>query len=88
MDKEQVEQAVGYMNSFLEKLRTNTDINLLHTFTFQEIANLHISMVRINGYVAQKQQKETPGVVETTDKESQTTTEEAQKQKSFQIHTI
>lgn len=89
---EQAQQAVGYMNNFLEKLRTNPDINMLNMFTFQEIANLHISMIRVNNFVGQAT-TDKPDTVSTqmstqTDGIEEVVENTTKSQRSYQIHTI
>ncbi len=51
---EQANQAIGYMNQFLERLRTESGFNLLTCYTFQDIANLHVSMARLNTFIGQQ----------------------------------
>ncbi len=55
---EQVEllrQSVGVVNQFLEKLRTEKDINLLNLFSYQDITTLHLSVMRLNQLVSNLQ---------------------------------
>lgn len=55
---EQVEllrQSIGVVNQFLEKLRTEKDINLLNLFSYQDITTLHLSVMRLNQLVSNLQ---------------------------------
>ena len=56
-------QSVGYLNQFLERLRQQKDVNVLNLFSYAELANLHVSMVRLNAHLAEP-------VTATTDTES------------------
>ena len=99
---EQAQQSVGYLNGFLEKLRTHEKIDLTKICTFQEIANLHITMLRMNAYVNQSNNTASSITPTSTPAPSITPTstpapsithiqppvQAPGQQRSFQIHTI
>lgn len=47
---DQARQSVAYLNQFVEKLREQKDVNVLNIYNYQEVANLHVSMARLNNY--------------------------------------
>jgi hypothetical protein len=48
---DQAKQSFMFVNNFLEKLRTQTEFNLLSAFTYQDIASMHISMLRLESFI-------------------------------------
>lgn len=51
---DQARQSVGFLNQFLERLRQQKDVNVLNMFSFAELANLHISMLRLNTHFTEQ----------------------------------
>lgn len=49
---ELLKQSVAVVNQFLEKLRSEKDVNLLNLFSYQDITTLHVSMTRLNQFVS------------------------------------
>lgn len=54
VSSDQARQSVGFLNQFLERLRAQKEVNVLNMFTFAELANLHVSMVRLNTHFAEQ----------------------------------
>jgi hypothetical protein len=54
VSSEQARQSIGFLNQFLERLRQQKDVNVLNMFTFAEVANLHVSMVRLNTHFSEQ----------------------------------
>jgi hypothetical protein len=76
---EQARQSVGFLNQFFERLRQQKDVNVLNVFTYAEVANLHVSLVRLNTYFADTETKPVP---------VQQTQPRTQPSSTPQLHTI
>lgn len=48
---ESAKEAITFIKNLCEKLRLDPNIDLLKTMTFQEVANLHISLLRLDTFI-------------------------------------
>ena len=51
---DQARQSISFLNQFMEKLREQKDVNVLNMFTYADMANLHVSMARLNTFIAEQ----------------------------------
>ncbi len=51
-DIEIMKQSVNFLNKFFETLRVEKSVNLLNLYSYNDIANLHIAMVKLNQFFA------------------------------------
>jgi len=75
---DQARQSVGFLNQFLERLRQQKDVNVMNMFSYAEVANLHVSMVRLNGYLSEPVEVSTPAPAQTLQSTSPPTDAPAQ----------
>ncbi len=51
---DQLKQSINFITKFLENLRLEKGINLLNHYSYNDIANLHISVLKLNTFVSQQ----------------------------------